>query len=209
MGRNMDCSKTQRLAQDLADGRLSDRLARELQRHLTECTDCRVAQQRAGRLQQLLALKRHEHPGTDYFDGFLGNFHQRLAVETAPQPNFWERMVAVFHIQNVPTLRFGFAHACGIVFACGMIVRGLITTDIDSDVSRVDALSVNVPHLPAPHSQPRRIALTLPRPPEPVSSTSSDLILPVAPRDEPAVPRYVLDRISLSSASYEVAKVDF
>ena len=205
----MDCSKTQRLTQDLADGRLSDRVTRELQRHLAECTDCRVAQQRAGRLQQLLSLKRHERPGADYFEGFLAKFHTRLAVETAPQPNFSDRILAVLHVQNVPTLRFGFAHACGIVFACGMIVRGLITTDVDNAVSHVDALSVNVPHLPTPHSQLRRIALTLPRSPEPVSAASSDLILPVAPHEEPAVPRYVLDRISLSPASYEVAKVDF
>ena len=211
----MDCRKAQRLVQDLADGRLTDGRARELQRHLTDCTDCRVTQQRASRLQQLLSVKRHELPGSEYFDGFLQEFHQRLATATAPQPRFWERALATLRIQNVPTLRYGFAHAFGVVIACGMVLRGLMTTDLASDVARADALNFGTLHLqaanasPAPHSQPRRIAVTLPQSVEPVLATSGALSVPVAPRDEPNTPRYVLDRINLSPPSYEVASIHF
>ncbi len=211
----MDCNHVQRRIQDLTDGRLTDGVARELQRHLADCSDCRVAQQRAARLQQLLAIKRHETPGQHYLDNFLDNFHRRLDLESAPRPILWERMLGALHIQTAPTLRYGFAHAFGVLFAFGMILRGMIATDFSSDVSRVDAMSFGSPHLqvasvlPAPHSQPSRIASLLPRSPEPASTAGGALILPVAARGEPSTPRYVLDRISLSPASYEVASIHF
>ena len=211
----MDCDKAQRLVQDLTDGRLTDGVARELQRHVNDCTDCRVAQQRTARLQQLLSVKRHESPSPEYFGGFLHEFHRRLAVATAPQPKFWERALAALRIQNVPTLRYGFAHAFGVVIACGMVLRGLMTTDLASDVAQADALNFGTLHfqtanaLPAPHSQPRRIDGTLPRSVEPVPTAGGALSIPVAPRDEPSSPRYVLDRISLSPPSYEVASIHF
>jgi len=211
----MDCRKAQRLVQDLADGRLTDGLARELQRHVTDCTDCRVTQQRAARLQQLLTVKRHERPGLEYFDGFLHEFHSRLAVATAPQPRFWERALATLRIQNVPTLRYGFAHAFGVVIACGMVLRGLMTTDLASDVAQADSHNFGTLHLqaanalPAPHSQPRRIAATLPRSVEPALTASGALSIPVTSYDEPSTPRYVLDRINLSPLSYEVASIHF
>lgn len=208
----MDCDKSQRLVQDLADGRLSDGVARELQRHMADCSDCRVAQQRAARLQQLLAVKRHEQPGEDYFAGFLGEFHRRLLQATTPQPSLWERVLDALHIENTLTLRYGYAHAFGVMIACGMIMRGMISADLPGNTSPDDTLSFNTPHLQTastPHSQPERIAYTLPRSPEPASSAGGALIIPVAPRGEPSSPRYVLDRISLSPASYEVASIHF
>jgi hypothetical protein len=211
----MNCSKAQRLVQDLAAGQLTDGVARELQRHVTDCTDCRVAQQRASRLQQLLSVKRHEQPGQDYFDSFLREFHHRLAEATAPQPTLWERMLGALHIQNVPTFRYGFAHAFGVVIAAGMILRGFISADASRDVSRLDALSFGTSQLqaasslPAPHSMPPRIASLLPLSPDPTSSAGGALILPIEPRSEPSTPRYVLDRISRSVSSYEVASIHF
>jgi hypothetical protein len=211
----MDCRKAQLLVEDLAEGRLTDAFARELQRHLADCTDCRVAQQRAARLQQLLSVKRHESPGPEYFDGFLHEFHRRVAIATAPRPKFWEQALAGLRIQNVPTLRYGFAHAFGVMIACGMVLRGLMTTDLAGDLAHADGADLGALHLqaanavPAPHSQPRRIAVTLPWSTEPVLPASGALSIPVAPQDEPSAPRYVLDRISLSPLSYEVASIHF
>lgn len=211
----MDCDKAQRLVQDLADGCLTDGVARELQRHINDCTDCRVAQQRAARLQQLLTVKRHEQPGQDYLDGFLGEFHRRLAHATAPQPTLWERMIGALHIQNVPTLRYGFAHAFGVVLALGMALRGLISADFSGDTSQSAGLSFGTPHLqaasalPAPHSTPPRIASLLPQSFEPATSAGGALIMPVETRSEPSTPRYVLDRINRLPASYEVASIHF
>ena len=210
----MNCDKAQRLGQDLAAGRLTDGVARELQRHVNDCTDCRVTQQRAARLQQLLTVKRHEQPGTDYFDGFLGEFHRRLAHATTPQPTLWDRMLGALRIQNVPTLRYGFAHAFGVVIAAGMVLRGLVAADVGREVAQAD-LGFGAPHWqaasasPAPHSTPPKIASLLPRSLEPTSGAGGALILPVVTPSEPSTPRYVLDRISLSPASYEVASIHF
>jgi hypothetical protein len=211
----MNCDKAQRLVQEFTAGRLTDGVARELQRHVNDCTDCRVAQQRATRLQQLLSVKRHEQPGPDYFDGFLREFHQRLAEATAPQPTLWERILGALRIQRALTFRYGFAHAFGVVIAAGMILRGLISADASRGVSQLDALSFGTPHLqaasalPAPHSMPPKIASLLPESLEPAFSAGGALILPVEPRSEASTPRYVLDRISRSAPSYEVASIHF
>jgi hypothetical protein len=209
----MDCSKAQRLVQEFADGRLTGGIARELQRHLADCTDCRVTQQRTSRLQQLLAVKRHEKPREGYFDGFLAEFHSRVSHELAPRPTLWEQFLGALRIQGLPAFRYGFAPAFGLLVAFGMILRGMVSTHLDNDNSRSRPLNLESPHLsasawPAPHSTPRAIASLLPRSPE-RSSVSGALILPVAPRGEPASPRYVLDRISLSPSSYEVASIHF
>jgi hypothetical protein len=211
----MDCNKAQRLVQDLADGLLTDGDAREVQRHLSDCTDCRVVQQRSDRLQQLLAVKRYEKPGAEYFDGFVGEFHRRLARVTAPQPTLWDWMLDALHIQNVPTLRYGFAHAFGVVLACGIILRGLISGDVGREVSQSDANRFGAPHwqaasaLPAPYSTPPRIAALLASSSETASSAGGALILPVEPAGESSSPRYVLDRISRSPSAYEVASIHF
>lgn len=208
----MDCSKAQRLAPYLAEGRLADPTARELQRHLTECTDCRVAQQRLARLQQLLALKRHEHPGAHYFHGFLAEFHRRLDQATTPCPSWWERALEALHVQNTLTLRHGYAQAFGVVLAVGMILRGLLTADSAGPTSS-SARDLNLPRWQSadavPHSLPRKITSLLPRSPEPASPAGGALIVPAVAHSEPNPPRYVLDRISLSPPSYEVASIQF
>jgi hypothetical protein len=169
----------------------------------------------ARRIPTPLTAVRHERPGSEYFDSFLHEFHRRLAVDTAPQPGFWERALATLRIQNVPTLRYGFAHAFGVIIACGMVLRGLMTTDLASDVAQADPHNFGTLHLqaanalPAPHSQPRRIAATLPRSVEPALTASGALSIPVTTYDEPSTPRYVLDHIKLSPLSYEVASIHF
>src|SRR5689334_1531558 len=107
----MDCSKTQRLMNDLADGRLNESAAQSVQRHVAECSDCRVVQQRGLRLQQLLSVKRHECPGAEYFDSFLNDFHHRLALDPAPRLSIWQRFFNWIHVEPVFTIRYGFAHA--------------------------------------------------------------------------------------------------
>jgi hypothetical protein len=208
----MDCDKVQRLAPDLAEGRLTGSVAHQLQRHLADCTDCRVAQQRAARLQQLLAVKRHEQPGAHYFHGFLGEFHRRLAAETAPQPGWWERVLQALHVQNTPTLRHGYAHAFGVLLAFGMIMRGFLTLDLSGPSSSSAGLTLDSPRLLSAEalsqSQPRRITATLPRSPDPASSAGGELIVPAVAHTEPNPARYVLERIS-PPPSYEVASIQF
>jgi hypothetical protein len=166
-----------------------------------------VAQERALRLQQLLAVKRHETPGSHYFDNFLDNFHRRLAAATAPQPTLWERICARFHLEPAPRLRYGFVHALGVVFALALIWQGLIASDLPvatSSDSTAPAFT-NLPD-PAPSSTPSVIASKLPASVLPPMHT-----LPAAPvvtRDFNS-PRYILDRISLTPASYEVASIHF
>ena len=208
---SMDCIKAQRYAADLADHRLDQATAHELQNHLSNCSDCRVSQQRALHLQQLLSVKRHESPGAHYFDGFVNEFHRRL--EVAPTPSLWSEVLRFFHTQNAPVLRYGFAHACGVVFACGMILRAVMTGDVTGNSSALEIPPYGVPNLqstlPAPQSTPRRIASVLPRQPDPTLMAGSALIIPGLARDELIASRYILDRISLSPASYEVASFHF
>jgi len=115
----------------------------------------------------------------------------------------------------VPTLRYGFAHAFGVVLAIGMALRGLISADFSSDASQAAGLNFGTPHLqaasalPAPHSTPPKIASLLPQPAESASSAGGALIMPVETRSGPSTPRYVLDRINRTPASYEVASIHF
>ena len=90
---NMDCLKAQQLAEDCGKGRLPDRLCRDVSQHLTDCTDCRVAVQRAAKLQRVLALKRHEQPRPEYFENFLSEFHRRQQAGTRVDIGWWERVV--------------------------------------------------------------------------------------------------------------------
>lgn len=200
----MDCKQAQRLIlSDVANG--------DLQQHLRDCSDCRVSQQRALHLQQLLTVKRHETPGQPYFDSFLTNFHHRLAIETAPQPTVWQRVFTWLHIEPVPRLRYGFAHALGVAFAMALMWRGLVATDLPVNTDRRANQDFLTPELttstlPAPHSTPRMIASALPAP---QLQSPSALVMPAVTMRDLSVPRYVLDRISLSPASYEVANIHF
>ena len=177
----MNCRQTKQLFRDFADGRLTESVAGEVQRHVVECSDCRVFQQRDRQLQQLLAVKRHETPGPDYFNNFLGEFHQRLAEATAPRPTFWQRLSDQFHLDPVVVLRSGFVPALGAAFVVALLLRGSVLP------SRVEHSSV---------------------PAATMTTVAAPVLLEMAQADL-QTPRYVLDRIATAPASYDVASIHF
>jgi len=196
----MDCRNTKQLLHDFADGRLAESVARDVQRHMAECSDCRVFQQRDMHLQQLLAVKRHEMPGAAYFDNFLSEFHQRLVAETAPRPSFWQQLCERLNIQPVPKLRLSYAHALGAAFALALIWRGLMLVESPSNVGRQD--------FAIPHSTPQMIASELPT--RSAELKLADLpVFPILAGTAFGAPRYVLDHIAATPASYEVASIHF
>lgn len=181
----MNCRQIKQLLHDCADERLAEPIAREVQRHVAECSDCRVFQQRDRQLQQLLAVKRHETPGPDYFNNFLGEFHQRLAEATAPRTTFWQRLSDRFRIDPIIVLRSGFVPALGAAFVVALLVRGSV---LPARVEQPATSTVAAQHIDAAPATPAMLA--------------------VAQADFHS-PRYVLDRIAAAPASYEVASIHF
>jgi hypothetical protein len=217
---NVDCKKAQRLCDDVSEGRLADSVAREVQRHIQECTDCRVYHQRVARLQQLFALKRYEKPSPQYFDNFLANFHRRLEEQLYPALTPWSRLVGAFSIEPVRNWRYSFAGAMGFALAVAFLWRGVEnSTPPAVSPSGAEIIAQARPFtngdLPASRFVPTETASTLPSSPrashdESVQSpVGSIVIIPATARPEVVAPRYVLDRITMSPASYEVASVNF
>jgi hypothetical protein len=214
----MDCKKAQRLFDDLPRNRLSEQLSLEVRQHLDDCTDCRVMEQRVARLQRLLALKRHERPAPEYFDNFLNEFHNRLLEEARGRTRLWERVIAgvedALTVQPGHTWRYGFAGAMASVLAIGAMWMGVRQPDQSSPAAigpitvGSSPLTFTAAALPAPQSTPKSIAATLPSPTE-SASVGNVLVVPAAEPAEPSTPRYVLDRIRITPASYEVASVHF
>ena len=191
----MDCRQTRELLHDFADGRLAEPVARQVQRHVAECSDCRVVQQRGHRLQQLLAVKRHEKPGAAYLDNFLGEFHRRLADEMAPQPSFWRQLGERFHLQPLTSFRLGYPHALGAAVALLLVWRGLVAIELPASSERQD--------FTIPHSTPNMLTATLP------VKTADRAVLPLLAQVAFNTPRYVLDHIAAAPVSYEVASIHF
>jgi len=181
----MNCRQTKQLLHDCADGRLTESVARDVQRHVAECSDCRVFQHRDRQLQQLLAVKRHETPGPNYFNNFLGEFHQRVATATALRRTFWQRLSDRFHLDPIVVLRSSFMPALGAAFVVALLLRGSI--------------------LPARVEQPSPPSLTAY---QALSLASAPALLAAAQADF-RTPRYMLDRITATPASYEVASIHF
>jgi hypothetical protein len=210
----MNCKQAQRLFDGQAGDRLPESLAADLHKHLADCTDCRVQQQRAARLLRLLALKRYEQPAPGYFEGFAAEFHRRLAAEqrppaTSPIENFlrgWDEILNEW----LQLSRFGFAGAFGLVLALGLLWNGFHRPEPPV----VSAPGQSAPaHLaeavtPEPQSTPRAVVAELAS--QPVEAPAGGVVLVSAsPRAEPAAPRYVLDRVTITPASYEVRDVQF
>jgi anti-sigma factor RsiW len=208
----MQCSKVQRLFNDLFEGRLSDPLAQGLRRHLDECTDCRVAHQRAVRLQRLLALKRYEQPAPEYFDCFLREFRQRLQADARTQAGRWEQFVASFTADPSRAWRYAFVGGVAVCLAVGVLMSAGVVPSIRSvtgagtqAANRVSKSPFAAALSPASPTIPTRdIIPVLPRPAE-LSSEGSVVIIPADAHNEASVPRYVLDRITVTPANYEVA----
>ena len=219
----MDCQKTQQLFEDLAHERLAPATAAQVRQHLADCTDCRVVEQRIGRLQRLLALKRYERPTPEYFDNFLSEFHGRLSAE-ARKIGWWEkflgRMDDFLAIGSIRIWRYSFTSAVGVAAVVGMTWMGLRqtgdpaiaamdqTTPADSSLADAETM------LPPPHSTPQTIVAALPSLSassadyQPVSA-SSVVLVPAPAHADYSTPRYVLDRIPVTPASYDVPSVHF
>ena len=218
----MDCQKTQQLLDDLAHERLAPSIATQVRQHLADCTDCRVLEQRAVRLQRLLALKRYERPSSGYFDNFLSEFHDRVLAE-ARRIGWWERALGrmddFFAAEAMRVWRYSFTSALGVAAAVGLAWMGLRQTGdpamVAMDQTSAPSISLAAAEtmLPPPHSTPQVIAASLPNL---TSASSADYqpasvgnVVLVPARTDYSTPRYVLDHLSVTPASYEVPSVHF
>ena len=198
MKSDMDCRKTQRLIDELAEGHLAAPLAEQLRRHLTDCTDCRVAQQRAARLRRLLALKRYEQPAPAYFHGFLDEFHRRLQAETTSPASLWMRLKAQWQDFRATTpdwaLHYGLVGASGVLLVAGVV-------------------SWMAVHQAKPMVAERGTPLASQNVVESISPTGSSPWIAAeggaTARMEGSAPRYILDHIAITPVSYEGPRVDF
>lgn len=214
----MNCKKAQQLFDVLSSGRLSETLSHELRRHLDDCTDCRVLEQRAARLQRLLALKRHERPAPEYFQNFLGQFHERLQADTGRRAGLWGRLVGRISsgspAEPLPVWRYGFAGAAAITLAIGLTWMSVRPPSQTSGTARAPIIVVPSPEtlaavsVPAPQSAPHYITSPSPRSSD-IFAKDDLLLVPATEQPVPSTPRYVLDRITITPASYEVANVHF
>src|SRR5271154_4685637 len=127
----MNCQKAQQLFDDLAHERLAPAIAAQVRQHLADCTDCRVLEQRTGRLQRLLALKRYERPAPEYFENFLSEFHSRLSAE-ARQIRWWEKALGrvddFLAAESMRVWRYSFSSALGVAAVVGLTWMGLRQT---------------------------------------------------------------------------------
>jgi hypothetical protein len=216
----MDCRKTQRLFDEFAEGRLAAPLAEQLQRHLTDCTDCRVAQQRAARLRRLLSLKRHEQPTPIYFQGFLDEFHRRLQTEPASPSSLWIWLKTQWEdfrrATPVWTLRYGLTSAAGVLLMAGiaswMVVHQTKPMVVERGAAPIAGQNVNsispTDNLPMLVAQETPAAFTPLTRDIPTDATTHVVLVPAATR-EAGAPRYVLDHLAITPASYEGPRVNF
>jgi hypothetical protein len=219
----MDCKKAQPLFDDLAQDRLDPETTTEVRQHLTDCTDCRVSAQRAARLQRVLALKRYERPSPRYMDNFLSEFHSRLAAELQREP-WWERALGnldnLLVVGTVRLWRYGMASAMGVAVVVGVMwvsVRQTNVPDVADDQIAAPASSLVLAdtQVTASHSVPDAIGSAVPASLETVSDDDQavaaggveSVASPV--RADDTAPRYMLDRVTVTPASYEVPSVHF
>ncbi len=170
--------------------------------HLADCTDCRVVQQRTARLQRLLALKTHEQPGARYFEGVVGDFHRRLAAESQPVP-LVDQWLQWLGLDSLLSPRYGWASACAVLLVIGLGWVGLRNTVSLVEHNQASSRSVawiEPGSLPVPAVPVVPAALT---DPEPVAEQISVGFVPST------APRYVLDQIGITPASYESPHVGF
>ncbi len=221
----MDCKKAQSLFDDLAQNRLDSESAVHVRQHLADCTDCRVLEQRAARLQRLLALKRYEQPAPEYLENFLSEFHGRLMAETQ-QTAWWEHVLggidSLLVVGTMRVWRYGVASAMGVAVVVGVMWMSVRQTNAPDNAT--DQIATANPSLvladsqatPASsHSTPDSIVAPVPASlqvvpgdDQPASAGSVDLVQAPARTDYTA-PRYVLDRIAVTPASYEVPSFHF
>ena len=216
----MDCRKTQRLFDEFAEGRLSAPLAEQLRRHLTDCTDCRVAQQRAARLRRLLALKRYEQPAPTYFQGFMDEFHRRLQAETVSPASLWTRLKAQWEgfqtATPILTLRYGLTGAAGMLLVVGvaswMVVhqtKPMVAERAAPPVAQNANGASPTGSSPVLFAQDSLAAFSPLARDIPTGPTTQMVLVPATASMETSAPRYVLDHLAITPASYEGPRVDF
>jgi hypothetical protein len=215
----MDCRKAQELFDDLSRERLAPETAAAVRQHLVDCTDCRVQEQRTARLQRLLALKRYERPAPEYFNNFLSEFHRRVSAE-AQRTGRWERALGhieeLLAVESVRVWRYRFASAMGVAVVVGLMWMGVRQMDDPASVgSQMAGANPSLIFAETGSSTPSTMAASLPSllqvtPADYEPAAADSVVLTPAPAhaDSPA-PRYVLDRISVTPASYDVPNVQF
>jgi hypothetical protein len=202
----MNCATVQQHLDDLARDRLSEPQATLVRHHLTDCTDCRVLQQRNVRLQRLLALKRYEQPAPAYFDNFLAQFHQRLdAVEA--HPTFWQRFLRDSAGEPLGLWRLGLAGVCGLALCVSLVWMGLRSSH-EAVLSANQLTTFSTVRLAEP-TQPSEIGSELLLRHIPRANSGELLALDTVAIAPAPPPRYVLDRIAITPASYDVMRADF
>lgn len=220
----MNCKKVQQLIDDLTRERLAPATAAQMRQHLADCTDCRVLEQRAGRLQRLLALKRHERPAPEYFENFLSEFHGRLSAEVQ-RAGWWERVLGrvdgFLAAESMRVWRYSFTSAMGLAMVVGLTWMGLRQTADPAIVAMDPAATASADladagaMLPPSHSTPQTVVASLPSALPVVAadyqpaSAGGVVLVPASARADSSAPRYVLDRISVTPASYDVPSVHF
>jgi hypothetical protein len=220
----MNCQKAQQLFDDLTHERLAPATAAQVRQHLADCTDCRVMEQRVGRLERLLALKRYERPAAEYFDNFLSEFHGRLLTE-ARRVGWWERALGrvddFLAAESMRVWRYSFSSALGVAAVVGLTWMGLRQADdpaiaaIDPVIATSSSLADADAMFPPPHSTPSTIVASLPGR-SPAASASYQpapagnvVLVSTSAHADSSTPRYVLDRLSVTPASYDVPSVHF
>lgn len=205
----MDCKRTQQLIGDLSKDRLPESVAREVRLHLADCTDCRVLEQRAARLQRLLALKRYEQPVPGYHENFLAEFHRRLEAKQRSRAALWTRIVESLTLEPARVWRYGFAATAGVALMAGVTVMSLRAPQqplvpMSRPVARVTEDRPTPPPSPAQEAPPERpSAIETALVQSPRSAASDDEFV------EPLEPSYALDRVTIIPVGYEVASIRF
>ena len=203
----MNCRKAQRLVEGRYRRQRSESLELDLQQHLHDCTDCRVAQQRSARLQRLLSLKRYEQPDSHYFERFAGEFHQRLSAEMQDNGGWWSRWKTGLALPPFRAWSYGFATAaaisCSVAFwwtafhpAAQQRLAANAAPDLLDSSQMVLPNSMSRP-VPVPVYTPVHGFGTVSAGPPLVLSSFANSSLTDAPP-------YVLDRLTVSPVSYEV-----
>ena len=204
----MNCAKAQRLFDDLARARLDEVLARQVREHLTDCTDCRVQHQRQAHLQRLLALKRYEQPPAAYPAGVVTEFHRRLAAAER-RPTTWQQITASLGLDSFLEPGYGWAGLCASLLIVGLGWMGWQTLHESARDAQDPAPIVLTAVVPQPVVAELTVTpVALPLHSSPLSSAAS-VELVAAGQSQPRPPRYVLDRIAITPASYEMADVNF
>lgn len=212
---DLSCEQVRFYAETFAAEQLDDDTVATVRRHLNECTDCRVQHQRTQRVIGLVQLKRYEQPPPGYFDNFLTEFHRR---QLAAERSGWRGVRARLAEPMTWSLAWKWA-ASG---ACGALVIAAVMwfgwTSQQAALTAIPFAPADVQqerfgrHTPVAASQPTSpIELTVAWEP-PTGDADATYALALTPdvpvRAVPTAPRYVLDRIPVTTVRFE-PRADF